>query len=68
MQGLKRKSGQNWYMGEKGHMENKPNWQIVIEPNGAGFVVDVAVFDKSARKQTERILDALEPILAAPKK
>jgi len=54
------------YGGEE-YME-KPNWQIVIEPNGRGFVVDVAVYDKSARKQTERILDALEPILAAPKK
>jgi len=54
------------YGGEE-YME-KPNWQIVIEPNGRGFVVDVAVYDKSALKQTERILDALEPILAAPKK
>jgi len=54
--------------GKRHFMENKPNWQIVIEPSGRGFVVDVAVFDKSARKQTERILDALEPILAALQK
>jgi len=55
-------------MGENRDMQNQPNWQIVIERNAHGFVVDVAVFDKSARKQTERILDALEPILAAPQK
>jgi hypothetical protein len=63
-QALRSKNGQIQYMWEEKSMRKQPNWQIVIERNNRGFVVDVAVFDRSTRKQTEKILDALEPILA----